>query len=153
LQQATSQDAHFASAEIYLAHSLRNLGRPSDVYLPPARRAVADADQTTDRERYFILGSYSQMIGDDSKAIAYYEALVHQYPDDVWGVNNLFGEYQRYQGYHRQERGRIGRMLLAMRPNDFTLNVSLARDLLFSEGLDAARPYVRRARQILDAGA
>jgi tetratricopeptide (TPR) repeat protein len=152
LQQATSQDAHFASAEIYLAHALRNLGSPSDVYLPPARRAVADADQTTDRERYFILGSYSHMIGDHSKAIAYYEALVRRYPDDFWGVNNLYVEYSRDPRY-QQERGRIGRVRLAMRPNDFTLNALLALDVVFTDGFDAARPYVRRAREILDAGA
>ena len=41
------------------------------------------------RERYFIEGSYHQMKGELPRAIAAYEALIAEQPNDFWGQSNL----------------------------------------------------------------
>jgi DNA-binding winged helix-turn-helix (wHTH) protein len=57
LGRAVAEDPDFASAHIYLAHSYSNLemdGQAASHY----EKAFALADTLSDRERYFIIGSY-----------------------------------------------------------------------------------------------
>jgi tetratricopeptide (TPR) repeat protein len=89
LEQAVSIDPQFASAHIYLAWCYSNLGENARA-APHFQQAFALADTTTDRERYFILGSYYQGYSKErDKAIEAYKALVSLYPDDYWGNSNL----------------------------------------------------------------
>lgn len=91
LEQAVSEDPQFASAHIYLAHCYSNLQKDEQA-APHYQQAFALANTTTDRERYFILGSYYQRFANEpAKAIEAYKILVSLYPDDYWGNNNLAG--------------------------------------------------------------
>ncbi len=95
LEQALSLDPDFASAHILLAHAYSNLGQPRQA-APHYQKAFALADSTTDRERYFILGSYYDRFSwDEEKAAQAYKVLVGLYPDDYWGVHNLAFLYSR----------------------------------------------------------
>ena len=89
LEQAISNDPQFASAHIYLAWCYSNLHKDAQA-APHFQQAFALAGTTTDRERYFILGSYYQgFTKERDKAIEAYKALVSLYPDDYWGNHNL----------------------------------------------------------------
>jgi tetratricopeptide (TPR) repeat protein len=93
LKQAVAEDPEFASAHIHLAHAIRNQGRPKAEYLPAAETAFRLSDGTTERERYFIRGSYYDFLGEKDKAVAGYEALLSLYPDHFWATNNLIDFY------------------------------------------------------------
>ena len=91
LGEAVQADPSFASAHIYLAHSYANMGKVKEA-APHFQQAFALADTTTDRERYFILGSYYQRFAKDrDKAVEAYKVLLSLYPDDYWGNSNLAG--------------------------------------------------------------
>lgn len=149
LEQAIAEDSEFASAHIYLAHSLSNLRRHEEAG-PHYERAFALADKTTDRERYFILGSYySRFLNDYIKAVEAYEVLVRLYPDDYWGTNNLVALYA--------PMGRIAETIphvvrsAELRPHDFAANVQAARVLLLYRPIPdptGAKPFFVRAEQL-----
>jgi tetratricopeptide (TPR) repeat protein len=88
LNRAVEEDADFASAHVYLAHCYANVGKQKDA-AAHFDKAFELARTTTDRERYFILGSYYGFKGDSARAIDAYQVLVQLYPDDFWGINNL----------------------------------------------------------------
>ena len=89
LEQAITIDPQFASAHIYLAWCYSNLNENARA-APHFQQAFALANQTTDRERYFIIGSFYQgYTKERDKAIEAYRTLVGLYPDDYWGNNNL----------------------------------------------------------------
>jgi tetratricopeptide (TPR) repeat protein len=148
LDQAVKEDPQFASAHIYLAHCYSNVGK-EDQAAPHYRRAFELADTTTDRERYFILGTYyGRFKPDATKELRSYEVLVRLYPDHYWGVNNLVGAYrragQRKQAIHYCIRD------AEMRPNDFEANSGAAYSLFYDGDNPAlARPYALRARALL----
>ena len=148
LDQAVREDPQFASAHIYLAHCYSNLDR-EDQAGPHYQKAFELADKTTDRERYFILGSYySRFLHDPDKAVQNYEILVRLYPDHYWGVNNLVGAYRRAGMANKAIVYIIRRALL--RPNDPMVNYSAATSLLSeSDNPAGARPYALRARTLL----
>lgn len=88
-EQALAEDPDFATAHIYLAHCYSNVGKDKEA-ARHYQEALRLADTTTDRERYFIVGSYHDRFTQDyEKAIQVYEVLVREYPDHYWGVNNL----------------------------------------------------------------
>ena len=93
LEQAVQSDPDFASAHVYLAYCYSNVGKGRQANLH-FKRAFELADTATDRERYFILGSYYDNIGQVEKAIQAYEVLVRLYPDHYWGENNLPFAYE-----------------------------------------------------------
>ena len=76
LKQAIAKDPEFASAHIFLAWAIRDQDKPADAYMKHAEQAVQLAGTTSDRERYYIQGSYSEMKGESEKAIHAYEALL-----------------------------------------------------------------------------
>ena len=89
LKQAIAEDSEFASAYNHLAHSIRNQGRPGEEFVPYARRARELSGQLPERERYFIEGSYFELLGQDEAAIATYEALLQLHPDHHWANSNM----------------------------------------------------------------
>jgi serine/threonine-protein kinase len=145
LQRAVHEDPDFASARIYLAYCLKNIGRPPEEFLPHAGRAVDLADRATDRERYFILGSYHNMIGQNQKAASLYEALLQLYPDDFWGTDHLAATYRALG--RTADASALNIRLATMRPNDFSTIAAAAMALeATSRTLEAPKALVTRAR-------
>ena len=65
LRQAVAEDPDFASGYMHLAWTISNQRRPAPEYLPPAERAVELGARVSERERYFILGSYALKVTGD----------------------------------------------------------------------------------------
>jgi tetratricopeptide (TPR) repeat protein len=145
LRDAIRLDPSFSSAHIMLAHSLHNQGRPADEYVPVALRALQQSDTLPSREKYFIIGSYYGLVGDNDKAIAAYEILVREHPTDYWGLNNLMNRY-RESGRYRDEIPLIPRYA-ALRPNDYDRNIAAATRSVMDAG------DLVQARRLLDHAA
>ncbi|MBZ5561875.1 MAG: winged helix-turn-helix domain-containing protein [Acidobacteriia bacterium] len=148
LDQAVKEDPKFASAHIYLAHCYSNVDK-EDQAAPHYRKAFELADTTTDRERYFILGSYyGRFMPDPEKELRSYEILVRLYPDHYWGIHKLVFAYLG-MGLPKQAIQYACR-LAEMRPNDLGANHAAAYTL-FQDGDNPAlaRPYALRARALL----
>ena len=161
LKRAVEIDPSFASAHIYLAHGLRNHEKAPEEYLPPARRAVEVAEAVSDRERFFILGSYYHLQTFDARpvdrekefreAVRYYTSLLAIAPEHFWGTENLV--------HCKQQLGETGRIpfLWAGRadalPGDLQAQVTASRSFLFMHGsLAGARRYNQRALEALLPG-
>ena len=149
LKQAVAADPAFASGYVHLAWALRNQGRPQEEYLSAAQTAVELADTTTDRERYFILGSYYGMVGQDENAVTAYETLLRLYPDHYWGTNNLAFTY--WQLGRLVESARLNVRLADLRPHDLRVNVDAAESLIAAPDMEPAEPYLSRAEALASA--
>ena len=163
LRQAVAEDPDFASGYMHLAHTIRNQGRPATEYLPPAERAVELGARVSERERYFILGSYHQMLGEAARAaldqdlapieyeqaVTVNEALLRLYPDHYWGTNNLVFINQRLGRQEEAWRWRARRADL--RPTHLQETLFLVRHFLGSGDVAAAEPYIERARALASA--
>ena len=146
LRQAVAEDPEFASAYIHLAHAIHNQNRPKAEFLPPAETAFRLSETTTERERYFIRGSYYQLLGQDEKAITSYQTLLTLYPDHYWGIGNLAYCYEK-QG--RVKNGLEMRARRAdLRPKDFRSNAEAAFSLALFDPVRSSI-YVRRARELV----
>ena len=146
LQQAVADDPDFASAYTHLAWAVRNQGRPEESR-PYATRAFELAETTSDRERYFILGSYHHMFDRVEESITAYEALLRLHPDHYWATRNLAAQYQQL-GQHEQAL-RLNIRRADLRPNDYLVNVSAARAVISVVGdIVQARTYVDRAQAL-----
>jgi tetratricopeptide (TPR) repeat protein len=119
LQRAVDLDPDFASAAIYLAHSIRNQGRPPEAWRPYADLAVAASSQSTDVERFFILGSVAGMEGDRHTAAGHFTALLQLQPDHSWAVNNL-----AHVSTDPAQSALLMQRRADLRPNDFRTNLS-----------------------------
>ena len=146
LRQALAEDPEFASAHILLAWILE--GRLADEHMAHAERALGLSEMTSERERYFILGSYHHMKGQNEQAITAYQALLRLYPDDYWATNNL--------ALANRNLGRIPEALkyyarrADLRPQSLFDNTEAGHRLAISGGdLVAAAPYMERARQLI----
>jgi tetratricopeptide (TPR) repeat protein len=147
LKQAVDEDPEFASAHIHLAHAIRNQGRPKEEYLPSAETAFRLSEGTTERERYFIRGSYFDFLGQKDKAVAAYEALLSLYPDHFWATNNLIDFYLNSGRITEATRCAVRRAEL--RPKDFEARFWAAWFLAqFEPDLARASSYVRRVRDL-----
>lgn len=94
--QAVINDASFASGWIWLAWTQRNTQSPNDELIAAATRALQLADNVTEPERLWIVGSYHLLAtSDEEKAAAAYEALLKLRPADQvardWALGNLTG--------------------------------------------------------------
>ena len=120
LEQAVQADPDFASAHVYLAYCSSNVGkgRQANVHF---KRAFELADTATDRERYFILGSYYDNVGQAEKSIQAYEVLVRLYPDHYWGENNLPFAYEAAGRYGEAVAEKNKQAQL--HPNDYLANL------------------------------
>lgn len=148
LREAISRDRSFASAHIMLAHAIQNQNRPQEDYLPFARRAFELAAGLPDRERFFVQGSYYTMVGDNGRGAAAYEALVREYPNDFWGVNNLLTAYTR-TGRWSQAVPLMLR-LASSRPNDLIANAIGGEAMIMQGDLQGARRFIERAAVLDD---
>ena len=147
-RQVINLDPKFASAHIMLAWCISNQGRPAEEYLPHAQRAFELVDSATDRERYFIRGSYFQMTEQLEKARHAYEALIRLDPDHGWGKNNLRKIY--YEANQVRDAVRMRVKAADARPNDLRANRRAVLDLAGQLGeLDQAQVYSERAIGLL----
>lgn len=146
LRQAVAEDPEFASAYILLSWTIRNQGRLDGESGPSSQRALDLSARTSDRERYFIEGSYYHQRGQYEKAVLHYELLVKLYPDHFWGRNNLgyvyfeLGRYQEGVGQYAQAA--------KLRPNDPGFSRMAAWNLMQRDMAEALR-VVQRARDII----
>lgn len=150
LRQAIEEDPEFASAHMLLAFTLRNQGRPRNVYLPHARRAFEMSHTTTERERYFIRGGYYSMAGEDEQAVTNYRALLRLHPDHYWGANNLANTLEL--GLHQYgELASFARRQQELRPQSFPDQFRAARTVAMYENRPLeARPFVALASALLN---
>jgi tetratricopeptide (TPR) repeat protein len=147
LSDAVRLDPSFASALIMLAHSRRSLRHPSAEYNALAEQALHLARGLPARERYFIEGSYYEMIGDRASAIAALEALTRDYPNDFWGLNSLAAAYGGV-GRFRDEAA-VSKRMAALRPNDFIALLENAATLIMNgDGLADAHRIAERASRL-----
>jgi tetratricopeptide (TPR) repeat protein len=146
LERAVHEDPEFASAHIWLAHAMSNLGNGKAG--PHYEKAFALADGLPDRERYFILGSYySRHLGDDEKAVQAFEILTELYPDDYWAVHKLANAYSRLGRY--REAGACQLQLADLRPHGFLENLEAVFYLLKIEGRRVTDTrYFQRAKAL-----
>jgi tetratricopeptide (TPR) repeat protein len=146
LSRAVEEDPEFASAHVYLAHCYNNAGKAKEA-AAHFEKAFELASTTTDRERYFILGSYYSFKGDSARAIDTYQVLVQLYPDDFWGVNNLAFELI---GVGRQEDALPYVLRRAqLRPNGLDVNFA-AWEALSNSGHDSGRAefFLNRVQEL-----
>lgn len=142
LRQALNEDSEFASAYIMLAHMIRNQGKPEAEWGPPSQHAFDLSGRTSERERYFIEGSYYSMRRQYEKAIPLYEALIQQYPDHFWGRNNLAWAYF-FVGQWQDSVTQLAQAA-ELRPNDFRMN-RLAAWNVMERDMAEARRFAQRA--------
>ncbi len=145
LRDAIRLDPSFSSAYIMLAHCVHNQSRAVGEYVPLATLALQQSSSLPSREKYFIIGSYYGLIGEDDKSIAALEALVREHPADFWGLSSLVGSYHD-SGRYRESIPFIPR-LAALRPNDFMTNISAATGLIVTAG------DIVQARKLVDHAA
>jgi tetratricopeptide (TPR) repeat protein len=150
LRQAVAEDPQFASAHIHLAWAVRNQGRPEQDWKESAETALRLSETTTERERYFIRGSYYQLQRQDEKAIAAYQALLSIYPDHFWGTGNLAGLYTSVGRSTEAVALEVRRA--DMRPNDLFANSQAAVGLsVWASDPVRAEVYVNRALGLVSA--
>jgi tetratricopeptide (TPR) repeat protein len=150
LEQAIAADPSFASAHMHFAWALRNLERSDAEFAPHARRAFELADTTTERERYFIRGSYFQMLGRFDEAIASYKALLQIDPDHFWAINNLEHILTLYSPRY-EEAVPYAVHRARLRPNDLYANWRAAQALgIWSDRPNEAIRYVRQGLALVD---
>ena len=148
LREAVKADSGFASGYILLAHAIRNQNRPVADWKPAAEEAFHLSDGVPERERYFIRGSYYELIGDDVNAAANYELLVKFHPDDFWGTNNLAllakdPARARALFYHAAD----------LRPRNFHYAVEAWYQALSTGDEPAIEKYYRRAMELITLAA
>ena len=148
LRQAVAEDPEFASAHLWLAWTLTEQGKPTDENRQHLERALELSEMTSERERYFILGSYHLLKDQPEQAIAAYQALIRLYPDDYWATdklafaNNLLSRIPEALKYSARRAD--------LRPQSFSDNADTALRLAMVGGdLVAAEPYMERARQLM----
>ena len=155
LRQAVAADPDFASGYMHLAWTISNQRKPATEYLPPAERALELAQRVSERERYFILGSYHEMLGQDEQAATVYETLLELYPDHYWGMNNLGPRYSRLASANPRRYEDLKAGLSArradLRPTHLGLTLAAAENLLITGDVAAAEPYIERARALASA--
>ena len=148
LRQAVAEDPNFASAWIHLAWAVRNQERPLAELQPYAETALRLAETTTERERYFIRGSYYDLTNQREKAIAAYEALLALSPDHPWATGNLLGLYDRWKDWDRMLEVEI--RAADARPGEWGLNFHAAYNFIYWKRQPAkGQPYLRRARELI----
>ncbi len=154
LRQAVAEDPSFASAWIHLAWTLRNQGKPLEEFQPYAETALRLADETSERERYFIRGSYYALLGQKDKAITAYEALLDLYPDHLWAAWNLVNLYD--WAHDPRALGKSAAMearLADLHPKNFFWNWNAGYDfVVFVPDRAQAGSYLDRAAELVTPG-
>ncbi|HXJ05230.1 MAG TPA: winged helix-turn-helix domain-containing protein [Candidatus Acidoferrum sp.] len=148
LRHAIDEDPNFASAYILAAYALWKQNLPPDEFMPFAKRALELSGQTSEAERYFVEGSYYEMMHEPDKAVSAYEALLKVNPGHFWGLKNLFGLYASQS--RMQQIVELSVHHADIEPNSFDRNWGAGFALLLvSAKPDLARPYFQRANELL----
>ena len=146
-RRAIAADDQFASAYALVGWAMRNRKRPAADCLKFAERAVALAPATTEREMYFISGTYYSLTGDLDKARAAYEALITLQPHDTRALDRLIDVYSRSGRVKEAVEHSVRRA--ADEPDDFYANVRAAHAMRIWHGDRAlAEPFLRRSRTL-----
>ena len=149
LKQALTEDPSFASAHLLLGFIFLNRGKDAEAKRE-FERAFDLADSTPDRERFFIRGSYYDVVKKDhQKAIEAYETLLRLYPDHYWAANNLEDMYKG--GGRRDDSWRMTLRLADLRPDDIGRNEVVACGKYSEKDLDGAKPYIERVKAAIRA--
>jgi DNA-binding winged helix-turn-helix (wHTH) protein/tetratricopeptide (TPR) repeat protein len=144
LTKAVEYDPSFASAQNQLATALARAGHPAQAS-EHFEAAMRLADGVTDRERWFIQGSYYYFHHPDAeKAIIAYEELLHRYPDDVTALRRLlFLTGQPALGYRAAE----------LRPNNLGINAWAWLLAVETGNVAIERRYYQRSASLLSTDA
>ena len=150
LKQAIAEDQGFASAHLLLAYTYENTGKLEEAR-SEFQRAFELADTTSDRERFFILGSYYDVVEKNGpKAIENYEALLRLHPDHYWATNNLMNLY--FESQRIDEAARICIHFAEFRPGDLWINEMAAWAMaIVRQDWTGAQPYIQRASALVAA--
>jgi tetratricopeptide (TPR) repeat protein len=150
LKQAIAEDPGFASAHLLLAYTYDNTGKVEEAR-SEFRRALELADVTSDRERFFILGSYYDVVEKDGpKAIENYEALLRLHPDHYWATSNLMDLY--FASQRIEEAAQLCAHFADFRPGDLWINeMAVWSTAIVRQDWTAAQPYIQRASALVAA--
>ena len=150
LKQAIAEDEGFASAHLLLAYTYENTGKAEEAR-SEFQRAFELAGATGDRERFFILGSYYEVVKKDRpKAIDNYEALLSLHPDHYWATNNLLNLY--FESQRTEEAARLCIRFANFRPGDLWINEMAACSMaIVRQDWTGAQPYIERASALVTA--
>jgi DNA-binding winged helix-turn-helix (wHTH) protein/tetratricopeptide (TPR) repeat protein len=150
LKRALEKDPTFASAWNLLGWTETRLGH-QDEELADSDKAFQMAATTSDREAYFIRGSYYQHRHDYRNAIGNYEALLALYPDDWWSHNNLWFLY--LNAGREKDALRIQGEMAAMRPTVAPANFDAWCMYTDVNDYEHAAPFLSRLRNLIATGA
>ena len=109
LQAATTEDPQFAIAYSRLGQAYSALGYESEAE-QASRRAVELSDQLPMTEKYLIQASTARILKEDKKAIAVYENLARNSPDDL-DVQFALGSLYEENGDLDTALGHFGKVL------------------------------------------
>jgi len=162
-RQVVAEDPQFGAGWIWLAWAVGNaspLGpsayayddprlreiRPQ--YRPYLERALALAETSPEWEQAWIKASYYTLLGDDGRAVPFYQALLTLRPDHFYAANNLEVAARRLNRVDLVVSA--AQLLSDQRPNDFIANAEAAtRTIEQTRSEQAARPYVDRMQTAL----
>ena len=150
LKQAIAEDQGFASARLLLAYTYKNSGKTEEAR-SEFQRAFELANTTSDRERFFILGSYYEVVEKDTpKAIENYEALLRLHPDHYWAMNNLLNLY--LASHRSEDTARLCIHFADFRPGDLWINeMAVWAMAIVRQDWTGAQPYIQRASALVAA--
>ena len=110
LKQAIELDPNFAMAYARTATSYWNL-RDQALAEPYAKKACERVDRVSERERYYIVTTYQQIVtGNAEKRIQTFQLWLQNYPRDDVALNNLateylsLGQFENYLEYAKKSR-------------------------------------------------
>ena len=147
LEQAIRIDPDFASAHLLLVYVLRDRdesGRARE----HLERAVELAEQTSERERLFILATYYRYLGDVEREIETYELLTRLYPDHTWANGNL-GHLLAWRGQFRAAYPYKLRQVEAA-PNDEWPPYTAAQFAVINGERETAESLIERSGSLAD---
>ena len=147
LREAIDLDPDFASAYLVLATALRNQDKIRESYAYD-QKALELAPTTSERERYYIIGTHHMARARHRKAAEVFQVLADLYPDHYWAHQNLTFMLPMQGRY--KEAFNHARRAAELRPQDFYALNQAARLVVTSGAtLEETRQYVERVRQLI----
>jgi serine/threonine protein kinase/tetratricopeptide (TPR) repeat protein len=146
-QKAVALDSEFALAWYRLSIAYEWLGSTQEPTMNAAEQAYRHASHLTDRDRRLLEASLVWREGINQKAKRLYEAIVHDYPDEIEGWYQLgevlFHRNGLYGASFTDSRFAFERVL-SYEPNHFAALVHLARVEAFQGRLPEMNSLVER---------
>ncbi len=149
-REAVEEDPEFASAHLYLFWSLFNQGNDTDEARHFLEQALRHSASASEREHYFIEGTYHDFIGRDQReACKSYKTLAELFPDHFFAAVNT----AHVCGWRLGRRKDLVRYSVQAADQRQGWVVPAGAALTRLEGdFDRARPYVMRARELISEG-